>query len=367
LTELNNAKGTCNQHLADKIASIRKNSFKKKKEYTIEQLQKPVAFWTKKDRLLHEQGKEFTIILKTKGCSWSLGDLGGCSMCGYSQDAHLKEVKPEYIINQFDYALQSKIAEIDKDKNNWILKIFNSGSFFDNNELKNEVRTYIYEEISKINKIREVVFESRIEYISQNMLDELSDYLNGKYIEIGIGLETTDDYIRNNYINKGILFEAFKNIFNLCKSKNVGIRTYLLFKPLFLNEQAAIDDLIKSITTLVNMKVNTISINPMNIQKGSLVEYLWYQNRYRPPWFYSLLKSIKRSFKRLNQGSVRIVSDPSGAGTKRGIHNCLNRKCNEYYKEFLNQYVLTQDLTKLKHITNRCDCKKIYYLQRRFH
>ena len=109
MTELNNAKGFCNEILADKIASIRKRSFRSKRDFTVDQFKKPVAFFTKKDRLMNGIGKELTIILRTKGCSWALGEMGGCSMCGYVQDAVRTEINPEYIIDQFDLALQNKI------------------------------------------------------------------------------------------------------------------------------------------------------------------------------------------------------------------------------------------------------------------
>ena len=351
------------------ICSLRKKALGKKPEYTREQLEKPVSFWTKDERLLNEIGKEFTVILKTKGCSWALSDSGGCSMCGYIQDANIQRVPSDFIIKQFDYALEQKLNEIENQNSNYIIKIFNSGSFFDDSELDNKVRAHIYHKISEIKKIKEVIIESRVDYLSPEYLSELKNNLKGKYIEIGIGLETVNDYIRNKYINKGLTFESFMKAFNLCKSYHIGVKVYLLFKSPFLNEQGAIDDCIDSLKTLINLKVNTISINPLNIQRGSLAEYLWYQNRYRPPWFYSLFECIKNAIKQDDLKSTRVLSDPSGSGTKRGIHNCLKRECNEEMRRILKNFVLKQDLNALKQKQNgiECDCKKRYILQRDFH
>ena len=164
-----------NKSLVDRIKSIRRKKLKKKLEFTKEQLEKPISFWIKKDRLLNEIGKEFTIILRTRGCNWALGGTGGCSMCGYVQDANINEVKPSQIINQFNYALQNKLDEIENDKYNYVLKLFNSGSFLDENEVAQNVRSYIYNKIAKIKKIKEVVIESRIEYVSSEKLEELRD------------------------------------------------------------------------------------------------------------------------------------------------------------------------------------------------
>ena len=362
----NNINNNPNEALVEKIKNIRMKILKKKIKFTKEQLDKPVSFWIKKDRLLNEIGREFTIILRTRGCNWALGETGGCSMCGYIQDANIEDVNPSQIINQFDYSLQSKLNEIENDENNYVIKLFNSGSFFDESEINQKVRTHIYNRIEDIEKIKEIVVESRVEHITSEKLKEMRYSLKNKYIEVGIGLETIDDYIRNNYINKGLLFDEFQDAFQICKENDIGVKAYLLFKPPFLNEIGAIDDCENSIKNLINLNINTISINPLNIQKGSLVEYLWYQNRYRPPWFYSLIKCLKKSITQKDLENIRILSDPSGAGTKRGIHNCLKRECNENMMEILRNFVLNQDLNYLEKHYNYCNCKTKYQLHRQY-
>ena len=223
--------------LADFISSLRKKALRKKPDFTNGQLEKPVSFWTKTDRLIDEIGKEFTIILRTKGCSWALGNYGGCSMCGYVQDANIKEVPSHYLIKQFDYALERKLNEIKDSQNNYTLKIFNSGSFFDNSELDKAVRMHIYRKIAEIKNIKEFIIESRVEYLTADQLSNLKNNLKNKYIEIGIGLETTNDYIRNNYINKGLMYEQFLKAVDLCRKYDIGVRAYLLFKPPFLTSK----------------------------------------------------------------------------------------------------------------------------------
>ncbi|MHA1509973.1 MAG: archaeosine biosynthesis radical SAM protein RaSEA, partial [Promethearchaeota archaeon] len=110
-------------------------------------------------------------------------------------------------------------------------------------------------------------------------------------------------------------------------------------------------------------------INPLNIQKNTLIEYLFYQKRYRPPWFYSLFKCIVKACQnREILKEVRIISSPSGAGSKRGIHNCLKRECNEFMINSLRNFVLTQDINHLIRSDKdySCDCLIKYQLQKRF-
>ena len=356
-----------NSSIISKIKRIRIKFIQKISKRLEMMLDKPVAYWIKDDRLLNKRGKEFTIILRTKGCSWALGESGGCSMCGYIGDSNIDPVDPEQIIHQFDYAMGKKKNEIASSDEDFVIKIFNSGSFFDDEEISENVRTHIYDKIKSNEKITEVVVESRVEYLTEEKLKAIKDALKGKYVEVAIGLESVDDHIRNNYVNKGLSYDDFLEAVDLCKKYNLGVRVYLLFKPPFLNEQAAIDDCINSVNLLINLNVNTISINPVNIQKGSYVEYLWYQNRYRPPWFYSLIKALRKIL--LNgKGvcAVRIISDPSGAGTKRGIHNCLRRDCNEQMLFLLRNFVLTQNSEELLIDLPQCECILEYRLKKLF-
>lgn len=356
--------------LVEKIKYLRKKSIDKATRKLRPPLDRPVSFWIKEDRLLNGKGKEFTIVLRTKGCNWALSEKGGCSMCGYINDSYLQKINHNHIFNQFEFAFQSKLEQINSDQDNYILKIFNSGSFFDDNEISEQIREKIYKKIADFDKLKEIVVESRPEYISKEKLEAMQNFLKNKYIEVAIGLETVNDKIRNQYINKGLLYEAFLKAVQICKELKFGIRVYLLFKPPFLNEYAAIDDCLNSIEKLIDLKVNTISINPINIQKDTLVELLWLQNRYRPPWFYSLFKCLVKANKMCSEiRSVRIISDPSGAGTKRGIHNCLKRACNENMITALKNYVLTQDITRIRDTSNsdKCDCKILYHLQKKYH
>lgn len=350
--------------LSEKIFYLREKSLKRKK-INNNLIDIPVAFWIKEDRLLDEVGKEFNIILRTPGCYWALSKTGGCSMCGYVEDAYMGTITPENLINQFDYAVDKKIEEIKNDRTGYILKIFNSGSFFDEREIPKTVAEEIFKKIKKLPNVKEVVIESRPEFIKKKKIKAMKEILDDKYVEIGIGVETVNDYIRNTYINKGMKYEVFLRAVEDLKNLNVGIKAYLLFKPPFLTEQAAIDDCRTSIRKLIDLKINTISINPVNIQKGSFVEYLWNRKKYRPPWFYSLFECLKQSVTQKDLKTTRIISDPSGAGSQRGIHNCQKFECNNVMKDALREFVLSQDLMKLN-IQEKCECKKRYELKKDF-
>ena len=85
-----------------------------------------------------------------------------------------------------------------------------------------------------------------------------------------------------------------------------------------MQEKAAIDSAVAS-ARFADPFSDEISINPINVQSGTVVERIWKRGDYRPPWIWSLIEVMKQL-----SGTVhsRIISSPSGGGSMRGVHNC---------------------------------------------
>ncbi len=300
----------------------------------------PVNFWSEKEFLNGKFVNSFVIILKTKGCEWS--SKSGCSMCGYFNDSYQKEVSSRDLLIQFEKAMDSYKGEE-------IVKIFNSGSFFDDNEIKSKTRLKILDNLSK--KTEKISVESRPEYIDKFKLNEIKKITNKIEFEIGIGLETANDYIRENSINKGFDFKQYKKATEILKKNHIKIKTYLLLKPPFLTEKEAIEDTINSIKK-INKTTDLISLNPTNIQKNTFVEYLWKRNLYSPIWLWSINDILIKSKKII--GEKRIKSDIVAGGNIRGPHNCGN--CDSKIIENISKFSLNQNTKLLKEIN--CECYK---------
>jgi hypothetical protein len=124
------------------------------------------------------------------------------------------------------------------------------------------------------------------------------------------------------------------------------VKAYLLLKPPFISEGEAINDILRSIETLNNEGLaDIVSLNLMNVQSSTYVEFLWWRNLYRPPWLWSAVEILKSS-------KLRIISDPVAGGKKRGPHNC--GKCDKNVVEAIRSFSLTQD-RKLLQV--ECECK----------
>ncbi len=320
------------QELNTLMQKIRKKHLKPRKNAK-------AIFWKERD-YLYEEVKAGVIILPTRGCRW--GRVSGCTMCGYVYDAG--DLTQSKIFFEFKRALK-ELEDIE------YLKIFNSGSFFDPLEISNETAEKIFREINKT-KIKRLQVESRPEFLNEEVLEKAIKILKPE-LEIGLGVETTNDYIRINCINKNLLLEDYKKAIKLCKSLDILIKAYLLIKPPFLTEKKAIEDSISSALELYKLGVDRISFNPVNIQKGTLVELLWMKNEYRPPWLWSVVEILSKVSKKVN---IPLLSHPTAAGKPRGSHNC--GECDgEVYKAIIN-FSATQKKEYLSLEEIYCECRE---------
>ena len=301
---------------------------------------KPVSFWSEKDVLDEKIVDVFVIIFRTKGCSWAQNS--GCSMCGYFNDSLWKNILDDDLLTQFKTAME-------KYEGQKFIKIFTSGSFLDDKEIKTKIRNEILGKL--LETADKVSVESRPEYVTNEKLSNFKDLFQSKTFEVGIGLETANDFVRENAINKGFTFNDYKKAAKNLKKYDFKLKTYVLIKPPFLTEKESIDD---SINTVKKIKENTdvISFNPTNVQRNTLVEYLWKRRQYRPAWLWSIMDILRESKK--IAGNVRIKCDVVGGGSIRGAHNC--KSCNHRFLDAISNFSLSQDVKLLKNLD--CDCKE---------
>jgi len=313
---------------------------KKNIKIKVKDPKKPVSYWSEKDVLKGKIVDTFVIIFRTKGCSWALHS--GCSMCGYFNDSMFENVSDEDIFTQFEKSMEGYSDQK-------FVKIFTSGSFLDDKEISSYIRNKI---LSKLYKTAEKVsVESRPEYITDKKLYEIKKISKEKIFEIGIGLETANDEIREKYLNKGFSYNDYFKATKLLKKYNFKLKTYVLIKPPFLTEKESIDEAIKTVEKIKDI-TDIVSFNPTNVQRNTLVEFLWKRKEYRPPYLFSVVEILKESKKIAK--NKRIKCDISGGGSIRGPHNCKN--CDRKYLNAIADFSLNQDIKIFEELN--CECKE---------
>ena len=311
-----------------------------KKDFTpkIQDSTLPVNCWSEKDVFKDKIVDTFVIIFRTRGCKWSL--KSGCTICGYHNDSIWNYVTEEDLLKQFEASMKKYNGEK-------FVKIFNSGSFLDDSEVKPGVRLDILSRLAK--NADKISIESRPEYITKDKLLDVKDAIKFKTFEVGIGLETANDLVREHAINKGFTFNDFKTATDVLKNTNCQIKTYIIVKPPFLTEKESIEDSIDTVHRIKDI-TDIISINPINVQRNTLVEYLWRRNQYCPPWLWSIVEILKECKKIVVK--KRIKCDIVGGGSYRGANNCRN--CNDRVLEAISSFSINQEVRIFEDL--KCEC-----------
>ncbi|MCL4327487.1 MAG: archaeosine biosynthesis radical SAM protein RaSEA [Candidatus Thermoplasmatota archaeon] len=286
----------------------------------------PVSMWNELDRLRGRPENTAVVIFRTRGCAWY--DFTSCSMCGYFNDVNTN-VSSDDIISQID-----RLMEFLSDQK--VLKVFTSGSFLDSREVPEEAFNYFMKRIPE--KVDKLLVESRTEFITDSNMKKMRD--SGVNVRIAIGVESTNDRIIRESVNKGTTFRKFLDAASIVKKYDLELRSYLLLKPPFVNEEIAVRDAIKSVFDCASV-ADDISVNPMNIQKNTLVEKLWKRGQYRPPWLWSVARVLLETM----DAEAEVLSYPTGANMERGAHN--NVKDPELLK-LIFESSLNQDFSRLR-------------------
>ena len=308
--------------------------------------ERPLACWRGKERFEGRILDCLTVIFRTSGCCWNQ-----CLMCSYRHERTTGTLSPEV----YEKNLLSQLAWIQEHHTPdeyEMVKIFTSGSFFD----PREIPLNIQKRIASAFRGKIVIAETRPEFVNE---ESISPFLvaidDGSWktpLFCAVGLETSDDLIREKCIRKGFLFSDFTKASARARASGVGVKAYLLFKPLFLTEKEAIEDVKTSIIAAMR-HADLISLNPCTVQNRTDLEWYWKRGAYRPPYLWSVLEILQDS-------PVHLTCDPVGGGRQRGAHNC--GACDDVIVKGIRDYSLTADrdlITSL--LETECICKEEWH------
>jgi radical SAM enzyme (TIGR01210 family) len=307
-----------------------------------------VNLWTEPEALGGEEVRAFVLILRTRGCYWA--DIKGCTMCGYARDTLGRSATEEEIAQQVRSALRNYRDEP-------YVKIYTSGSFFDSREVPSRARREVARAFR--GRARRLLVESLPEFLSEEELRDLREEFSGE-VEVALGLESTQEEVLRHAVGKGEHVTHYLEGAALLRRAGVHPKAYLLLKPPYLTEREAIEDTVESVRRAAE-HFETLSINPVHIQGGTVTEHLFRRGLYRPPWLWSLKEVLERARPAL-PSSVRLVSFPTSGGNQRGVHNC--GRCDADLLRAVQEASLRQDLEPLQGVPH-CSCRAVWEWQSR--
>jgi radical SAM enzyme (TIGR01210 family) len=302
----------------------------------------PTRVWLDEDNTPDGVYDSLTIILNTGGCRWARA--GGCTMCGYvAESVEGGTVAHEDLMTQVEACLDHEADHADEPAGQ--VKIYTSGSFLDEREIPAETREAIAEAFADRDRM---VVESLPDFVDRGKLADFTG--RGIETDVAVGLETATDRVRHDCINKYFDFADFEAAAAEAREADAGVKAYLLMKPPFLSEEEAIADMKSSVRRCGAVEgVHTVSMNPTNVQRYTMVEDLYHAGGYRPPWLWSVAAVLEATA----DEEVIVVSDPVGAGSDRGPHNC--GECDDRVQRAIKDFDLRQDPTVFEQVS--CDCE----------
>lgn len=301
---------------------------------------RPLASWIGTDRHDDRVVPTLTVILKTPGCSWRR-----CRMCSYRHERHGRIEDAEALVRAQLAFVEREHARHDIE----LVKVFSSGSLLD----PGEVPPGALDAIGDAFRGRSLIVETRPEYIERDRLADLAvrldDGSRDRPLYVAIGLETTNDLVREKSIDKGFSYAMYLHAVREARDAGVGVKTYLLHKPLFLTEREALEDMTRSIAE-VSPHADLISMNPCTVQRRTELEWYWKRHAYRPPYLWSVLAILL-------EAGRHVSADPLGGGRARGPHNCVT--CDREIVDAIREYSLSADRSRLvEAMATPCDCKE---------
>ncbi|MEM0372389.1 MAG: DUF5591 domain-containing protein [archaeon] len=210
---------------------------------------------------------EKTLILSSGRCSW-----GKCFACGWGKlEAPVNEEEAKRKVEALE------LAGVER------LKVFASGSFFDDAQFPRTFRRWFAKHLIS-NGVKELVIESRPEFVTQ---ESISDF-NGLKLTVGIGLECADNGVLKKY-NKGFTVEDFEKAAALLHKNNASVRTYLMVNMPFSSAEL----LDKSVAFAKRHSDSIVLINTFPHSKSRLFDD-WISGKWSPMSTAEFEKAVKK-------------------------------------------------------------------------
>jgi radical SAM enzyme (TIGR01210 family) len=299
----------------------------------------------------NQPAKRLMAVLKTRGCEYARKDKG-CTMCGFwlHGDSSVNDID---LINQLENIIsfiEGYPHPIDQ------LDLLTLGSFFDEKEITSEFRTHSLKRIGTIRKLTKVCVETRASHVVDEKLEEIRKLLGNKMVEIGIGVESSNDYIRNEILNKGLSWKQLERAVSLIGKFNLEFQPFLLIKPHKLSETEAINDAVQSardVTKLAekyNVKTR-IAFEPVFVPYGTELEKLYLSGDYKIVNLWSVIEVIKLTH---GLSTIFVGMSDEGLAGDRIPYSC--DKCSMKLREAIQSYNATQNLEVFNNLD--CSCKQ---------
>lgn len=192
-----------------------------------------------------------TIFLTNRECPWT------CAMCDLWRNTTLRSVAPGAIPRQIGRAL-AELAPAS------VLKLYNSGSFFDAGAIPRQE----WPEIARLCRgFNRVIVECHPRLIGPRVL-EFAAMLDGT-LEVAMGLETCHEAALAK-LNKRFSVADYQAAAAFLRRAEIGIRTFLMVRPPFVPDGERLAWMQRSVRLAFDAGSEVVSLIPTRLGNGAL-------------------------------------------------------------------------------------------------
>jgi len=224
------------------------------------------------------------------GCFWAKKPGGRCTNCGFQvgiDAVHQQMENIDIIFNDFIGIFDRAMAHIGEATT---IVFYTGGSFF---EMPKYLMEAFFRRINKIGQIKEVFFETRPEFVTIDNIRLIKELARPDLIlKIAIGLESSNDRIREKFVNKGFSKNDYVRATQLIESEGLIPCTYVLLKPLNLSEKEAIEDVVETIKWSHSVGSKLTLLQATFVQNHTPLAKAFKAGKYRAPWLWSIIKIL---------------------------------------------------------------------------
>jgi archaeosine synthase beta-subunit len=235
------------------------------------------------------------VILMSGGCS-----VPTCTMCPFTNENNYGiGHDPRALLEQVDATLVRRPDEPDYE----LLSLYNDGSFFAPAEIPREVQVRIAERVAD-SGLRRLVVESLPQFITRPVIGPFVQALRGVELQIGIGLQSSDDLVRETLVNTRISRASFERAIRTMNEFGVIPKIYLMIKPPLLTDAEAITDVVDSVSYVHSLGVDGVTLCPTRVSRNTVAWQLWQAGHYQPPNLWTVVDTIRLA---QEKASVRVA------------------------------------------------------------
>ena len=312
----------------------------------------PVSVEWIPSRVMGRPGHRLMVILSAPGCAWAWRS-GGCSNCSFPRSFGTgAPVSAE----DYQAQLEAVLARIPADNHGPVeVDLFVSGSYLNPDEVPRAAQSAMVARAARTPDLELILVETRPEHATITGLERVVAAAGSVPLEVGIGLESASQEIRERRIRKGFSWTDFARAAANVAAAGARLLVYVLLKPIATGEAEAVADSSATIETVFalgrSLGVPTrVALEPCFVAPDTPLAADYATGRYRPPWLWSVVEVVRRASQ---HGPIVVGLSDEGLDPARAAHNC--ERCTPAFRKALASFNVTQDAASLANL--ECDCR----------